>query len=118
MMIIVGLLIRKQIINISQWNFIQELLNDNEYEKLIIIYDSSISITKDGNLSIYANKDDIESPYVILKKWIYINDLKKKWKNYISSHEFWNTSVDKGYLNKYGYKMIAEELYKIIKNVK
>ena len=38
--------------------------------------------------------------------------------NYILPHGFINSSIGNGHLNKYGHKMLAEELYKIIEEVK
>ncbi len=92
--------------------------------KIIIMYHPSTTLNKDGSLNLSSENENIEEFSKLCKEnGIYFLDMSDRFreeyeKNYILPYGFSNTSVGTGHLNKYGHEMIAEELYKLIKEEK
>ncbi len=91
--------------------------------KVIIVYHPSVSLESDGNLILLNNENVEKFSKLCTENGIYFLDMSDRFsaeykKNNILPYGFSNTSVGKGHLNKYGHEMIAEELYKLIKEEK
>ncbi len=92
--------------------------------KLIILYHPSISLDNEGKIVFSTDNNELN----VFKKLcdennIIFLDMSNRFRkeyvdNYILPYGFSNTTIGSGHLNKYGHKMIAEELYKIIKEEK
>ena len=90
---------------------------------LIIAYHPPVSLNKDGTLSINKSPD-IEKQFSDLcaQNGIYFLNMRSRFLNeYAENHTlpygFFNTSVGKGHMNRYGHRMFAEEIYKLIKRI-
>ncbi len=92
-----------------------------EYDvKPIIFFHPSLLINRNGEPYTDTNerqlqlfKEACENQNIIFVDMT--EDFKDNYsENYRLPHGFYNTSAGKGHLNKYGHKMIAERLYKII----
>ena len=106
-----------------------EILNNisieaNKYGiKPIILYHPSTKINVDGSLELSAEIENIDKFRELCdKNNITLLDMSGRFRyeyynNHILPYGFSNTTIGTGHLNKYGHKMIAEELYKIIKGV-
>ena len=92
--------------------------------KAIILYHPSTILNRDGSLTLSSEKENIDNFSKLCKENnIYFLDMSERFKmeykkNHILPYGFYNTSVGSGHLNKYGHKMVAEELYNFIKEVK
>ena len=96
----------------------------NKYNtKVIILYHPTVSLNEDGTLSV--NSDiDVSNSFKNLceKNSLSFVDMSNRYqeeykKNYTLPSGFINTAVASGHINKYGYRMIAEELYEVIKEM-
>ena len=91
--------------------------------KLIIAYHPSITLNKDGTISINGNPDiTAQFSELCAQNGIYFVDTGKRFldeyaKDYTLPYGFMNTSVAKGHMNKYGHRMFAEEIYKLIQRI-
>lgn len=68
------------------------------------------------------NKNIKEFETLCKKNGIYLLDMTERFKkeyanNHILPYGFNNTSIGVGHFNRYGHEMIADELYKLIKEV-
>lgn len=88
--------------------------------KIILLYHPSTQIDADGSLLLPDDEEySAEFTELCEKNGITFLDMSERFKseyetNHILPHGFVNSSVGSGHLNKYGHKMIADELYKII----
>ena len=91
--------------------------------KIIIAYHPSVSLNTDGTLKINSNPEDVKQfSDLCSQNGIYFLDvgerfLKEYEKNYTLPYGFTNTSVGTGHMNKYGHKMFAEEIYKLMQKI-
>ena len=91
--------------------------------KLIIAYHPSISLNKDGTISINGDLNIVRQfSELCAQNGIYFLDMSKRFldeykKNYTLPYGFMNTSVGSGHMNKYGHKMLAEEIYGLIQRI-
>lgn len=92
--------------------------------KLIILYHPSTILNEDGEIVLSQNTDNVDKFNELCNNnnIIFVN-MSERFvneynENYILPYGFINTSVGSGHLNKYGHKMIAEELYRVIKEEK
>ena len=88
--------------------------------KLIIMYHPKVKIDTKTGLALSTDNEDAQNfAKYCRQSGIEFVDMSERFfaeynTNHILPHGFTNTSVGQGHLNKYGHKMIAEELYKII----
>ena len=91
--------------------------------KALIFYHPSTSLNSDGSLNVKTDYEGVSSfSESCRKNGIYFIDMSSRFqdeytKNHILPYGFINTSVGSGHLNRYGHKMIAEELYKLIQRI-
>ena len=92
--------------------------------KLIIVYHPKTTINADGSLQLSNNSQDLTSfKEMCQKNNIYFLDMSERFleeynDKHILPYGFTNSSIGSGHLNKYGHKMLAEELYKTMQEVK
>ncbi|MBQ6906783.1 MAG: hypothetical protein IJR79_02415 [Clostridia bacterium] len=95
----------------------------NHDAKIIIAYHPPVAVNSDATLIIGGNRAAEEQFAKTCKENdIYFLNMNERFaeeyeKSYILPYGFINTTVGSGHLNKYGHKMMAEELYKIILEV-
>ena len=95
----------------------------NSGAKLIIAYHPSVALNKDGSLKIEGNPESVKVfSEACAQNGIYFIDMSERFlseyeKNYTLPTGFFNTSVAKGHLNKYGHRMFAEEIYKLMQKI-
>ena len=91
--------------------------------KLIIAYHPSISLNKDGTLSINYNHENIRLfSDLCAENGIYFLNMAERFlseyeKSYTLPYGFINTSVGKGHMNAEGHRMFADEIYALIKRI-
>lgn len=91
--------------------------------KLIILYQPSLILNQDGSADTNSSKEAREffRKECELHNIVFADMTDDFLNNYADSkvlpHGFSNTAVGQGHLNKYGHKMIAEKLYKIINSL-
>jgi len=91
--------------------------------KLIIAYHPGTKIEFDGKLRLVGDRDRIDDFKVLCdNNGIILLDMSERFtreynENHILPYGFSNSSVGSGHLNKYGHKMMADELYKLITEV-
>ena len=107
--------------------YINQLLNEMQSKvkdtntKFIIMYHPSTVLNEDGSLTLSSENENVEEFSKLCKEnGILFLDMSNRYreeykKNYVLPYGFSNTSVGRGHLNKYGHEMIADELYKLIK---
>lgn len=100
---------------------INKLLQDSHC-KLILLYQPHLVLNKDGTANVVKLKDDYVSVFkdVCSRNNVIFCDMSIEFINYYNKnhqlpHGFLNTAVGEGHLNKYGHRIIGEELYRIIK---
>ena len=100
-------------------NKMQNIVADAK-TKLIILYHPSTILNENGEIVLSQNTDDVDKFNELCNNnnIIFVN-MSERFvneynENYILPYGFINTSVGSGHLNKYGHKMIAEELYEVI----
>ena len=87
------------------------------------MYHPTTTLNNDGSLTLSSENENVkEFEKLCQDNGIYFLDMSKRFKeeyekNYILPYGFSNTSVGSGHLNKYGHEMVADELYKLIKEV-
>ena len=92
--------------------------------QIIIFYHPRIIIDEDGSVSTSGNEEMIKQFQKICSEYkVGFVDMSERFiREYEEDHTipygFANTSVGMGHLNRFGHKMIAEELYKQIQEVK
>lgn len=92
--------------------------------KVIIVYHPSTKINDDGSLELLEEQENVNKFKELCEENnIILLDMSERFKkeyndNHVLPYGFSNTTIGKGHLNKYGHKMISEELYKIIKGGK
>ncbi len=97
--------------------------SSNSSAKIIIVYHPSIYLDYDGKMNFNHNEKDVELFAKICEKNdIYFLDMSERFNleymnNNIIPYGFNNSTIGTGHLNKYGHAMIADELYKVIKEV-
>lgn len=90
---------------------------------LIIAYHPSVDILEDGTLQLTENEQIVQKFAELCesKGILFLNMgdrfLTEYGETYTLPYGFMNSSVGKGHMNKYGHEMMAEELYKLIKEV-
>ena len=90
---------------------------------MIIFYHPTTRINSDGSLLLPNDAEKRETFSNLCKQnGIIFLDMTERFKyeykvNHVLPHGFINSSVGSGHLNKYGHKMIADELYKLIEGV-
>lgn len=100
--------------------YIKKICGDT---KVLILYHPTVDINKDGSLSVNSNKNDSSTfSDLCFENDIYFVDMTDRYlyeyeENNIVPSGFINTKIGSGHINKYGHKMIAEELYKVIKEI-
>lgn len=88
----------------------------------IIFYHPTTTLSENGELILSKEKEEVEKFSELCKNnKIYFLDMSERFKreyeeNHILPYGFNNTTVGTGHFNKYGHKMVAEELYQLIKN--
>lgn len=88
---------------------------------LIIAYHPSVVISEDGTLQLNKNEQAVQEFAQLCEArgilFLDISDriLEEYAKDYTLPYGFSNSSVGKGHMNKYGHAMMAEELYKLMK---
>ena len=91
--------------------------------KIIIAYHPSVQLNKDGTIKILSDLNSTAQFSELCKQnGIYFLDMSKRFldeykKNYTLPYGFMNTSVGSGHMNKYGHKMLAEEIYGLIQRI-
>ena len=92
--------------------------------KIIIAYHPSVRVNEDGTLKIMrgAEENAAKIQKLCRENGIYYLDtgnhfLEEYEKDYTLPYGFMNTSVGRGHMNKYGQKMFAEEIYKLIQEI-
>ncbi len=92
--------------------------------KLIILYHPSTILNDNGEIALSQNTENVDKFNELCNNNnIIFVDMSERFvneynANYVLPYGFSNTSVGSGHLNKYGHKMIAEELYRVIKEEK
>ncbi len=96
----------------------------NKYNvKVIILYHPTVSLNEDGTLLANSNIDVSNSfKNLCEENGLSFIDMSNRYqeeykKNYTVPSGFINTAVASGHINKYGHRMIAEELYKAIEEI-
>ena len=98
--------------------FLNKMRLDSGDCKLIILYQPTIRVDKDGELQGSSNGVDAFSAACVANDIIFVDmttefqDLYEERR--ILAHGFINTAVGEGHLNKYGHQVIAEQLAKVI----
>ncbi len=115
--------------NQEENNLLTELLTNMNNKiiknnaRMIVLYHPSTSLNIDGSLNIGGNLEEIsEFKQICEENNILFLDMSKRFAdeyeaNYILPYGFANTSVGSGHLNSYGHAMIADELYRMIREV-
>ena len=91
--------------------------------KLIIAYHPSVSLNKDGTLKINGEPETVRQFSDLCEQnGIYFLDMSNRFldeyeKKHTLPYGFMNTSVGKGHMNRYGHRMFAEEIYKLIQRI-
>ena len=91
--------------------------------KLIIFYDPSTSLDENGSLVLGDGSDPVELFSDLCdKNGVLFLDMSERYlsqynSSYVLPHGFWNSSVGSGHLNRYGHKMISDEIYSLISEV-
>ncbi|MBQ9833127.1 MAG: hypothetical protein IJO48_05275 [Clostridia bacterium] len=92
--------------------------------EVIIFCHPDTTLDRDGNLVLGNSEEDLSIfRQACENNGIRFLDMGDRFmqeynENYILPHGFANSSVGSGHINKYGHQMIAEELYKIMKEAK
>lgn len=93
---------------------------DEKGIKLVILYQTSLDIDKDGEVLAQDNTNDIENFKSICKKYnITFVDMYEDFKqNYIQTanlpHGFSNSKIGRGHLNETGHSIIANRLLNVV----
>ncbi len=91
--------------------------------KLIIAYHPPVSLNLDGSLKIESDPEvSRQFSELCAQNGIYFLDMSERFlseyaKDYTLPYGFINTSVASGHLNKYGHRMFAEEIYKLMQRI-
>lgn len=91
---------------------------------IIICYHPRVIVDRNGNISTSGNEEMIKQFQQICSEYnVGFVDMSERFireyeEDYTLPYGFANTSVGTGHLNRFGHKMIAEELYKAIQEVK
>ena len=91
--------------------------------KIIVAYHPSISLNKDGSLSINDNLETRKQFSALCEQnGIYFLDMSERFlaeyeKDFTLPYGFSNTSVGTGHMNKAGHRMFAEEIYNLMKRI-
>ena len=98
---------------------LSQTAKDHDVE-LIILYQPRVEIDADTGLAVEKNTETIQkfASYCEETDIVFV-DMTQRFsanynENHILPHGFTNTSVGQGHLNKYGHRMIAEELFKVV----
>lgn len=89
--------------------------------KIIIFYHPSETLLDDGSIKYNTDEDYLKifSDMCAEKNIIFVDMTPEferlYYEKHIMAHGFSNTAVGVGHLNKFGHKIIAEKLYKVIK---
>lgn len=112
--------------NIFLMNELMKLIHNvsETYDvKIIIAYHPSVSLNKDGTLKINGSPETVKQfSDLCTQNGIYFVDMSNRFldeygKNYTLPYGFMNSSVGKGHMNRYGHRMFAEEIYKLINRI-
>lgn len=101
-------------------NVFSDCAKENDI-KVIIFYHPSETLLEDGNVKYNTDEDYLKifSDMCAEKNIIFVDmtpELERLYyEKHIMAHGFSNTAVGVGHLNKFGHKIIAEKLYKVIK---
>ena len=91
--------------------------------KLIIAYHPPVSLNLDGSLKIESDPQvSRQFSELCEQNGIYFLDMSERFlseyaKDYTLPYGFINTSVASGHLNRYGHRMFAEEIYKLMQRI-
>jgi len=91
--------------------------------KLIIAYHPLVELENDGSLKILGDDKAVKVFAEACKEnGIYFIDMSERFlseykKNYTVPNGFFNTSIASGHMNKYGHRMLAEEIYKLMQKI-
>ena len=91
--------------------------------KLIIAYHPGITLERDGSIT-FSSTEEEENAFAGLcaENGAYFLNMRERFQqeydeNHILPYGFANTSVGTGHMNRYGHKMMAEELYALMQEV-
>ncbi|MBQ9527465.1 MAG: SGNH/GDSL hydrolase family protein [Fretibacterium sp.] len=91
--------------------------------KLIIAYHPGVALNEDGSLRIVSD-EEVTAQFAGLCKetGIHFLDMSSRFleeynRDYTLPYGFCNTSVGKGHLNREGHRMMADELFKLMKRI-
>ena len=91
--------------------------------KIIIAYHPSVSLNDDGTININSSSETVKQfSELCTQNGIYFLDMSNRFLSEYEDHHvlpygFMNTSVAKGHMNKYGHRMFAEEIYRLIQRI-
>ena len=109
--------------------FLSEILNNMKETaaesgaKIVVVYHPSVSLNKDGTMSINGSPDTVKQfSELCTQNGIYFLDMSNRFlseyeNQHVLPYGFMNTSVGKGHMNRYGHRMFAEEIYKLIQRI-
>ena len=98
-------------------------VRNNTSAKLIIVYHPEIKLNDDGSLSLTDNPEAVKifselcrenGIYFVNTGARFLDDYQR---NHTLPYGFFNSSVGTGHMNKYGHRIFAEEVYKLIQEI-